>query len=176
MCRESIVREEILPSLQEDSLYLMQHDMETTGEVDGVPVIRQLPGDGNQLGKVKFLFPNSFNIYFHDTPNKGLFKKKQRAYSHGCIRLADAEKLANHLLRDNNEWTPEKIRKAMNSGKEKVVKIKDPVPVVIDYYTAWVDEHDVLQFRKDIYGHDKKMARKLFSNKTEIAQLAVNKK
>jgi murein L,D-transpeptidase YcbB/YkuD len=158
---ESIVRDEILPEIGEDSVaYLQQHNMEITGEVDSVPVIRQLPGEGNALGKVKFLFPNSFNIYFHDTPDKGLFKKKQRAYSHGCIRLADAEKLANYLLKD--EWTPEKIKMAMNSGKEKFVKIEDPIPVFIEYYTAWVDEDGVLQFRKDIYGHDRKMLRKLF--------------
>ena len=166
---ESIVRNEMLTSMEEDPDYLLKHDMEMTGELDGLPVIRQLPGDKNELGKVKFLFPNSFDIYFHDTPHKELFKKKQRAYSHGCIRLADAEKLANYLLQESTEWTSEKIREAMNSGKEKYVKIKDPIPVLINYYTAWVDENDVLQFRKDIYGHDKKTARKLFSDVTVIA-------
>ena len=167
---ESIVRDEILPSIEEDFTYLDQHDMETTGEVDGLPVVRQLPGDNNELGKVKFLFPNSFNIYFHDTPHKELFKKKQRAYSHGCIRLANAEKLANYLLKENPEWTSEKIQEAMNGSKEKYVKIKDPIPVLINYYTAWVDENGVLQFRKDIYNHDKKTAGKLFSNATSIAR------
>ena len=168
---ESIVRDEMLTSMEENPDYLLEHDMETTGEVDGLPVIRQLPGDENELGKVKFLFPNSFNIYFHDTPHKELFKKKQRAYSHGCIRLANAEKLANYLLKENAEWSSEKIREAMNRGDEKYVKIKDPIPVLINYYTAWVDEEGVLQFRKDIYGHDKKTARKLFSNETAIARL-----
>lgn len=168
---ESIVRNEILPSTEEDPDYLQQHDMETTGEVDGLPVIRQLPGEKNELGKVKFLFPNSFNIYFHDSPHKELFKKKQRAYSHGCIRLANAEKLANYLLKENSEWTSEKIQEAMNSGKEQYVKIKDPIPVLINYYTAWVDENGVLQFRKDIYGHDKKTAGKLFSNAMAIARV-----
>jgi L,D-transpeptidase YcbB len=166
---ESIVRDEILPSIDEESDYLEQHDMEITGEVNQLPVMRQLPGDRNELGKVKFLFPNSFNIYFHDTPHKELFKKKQRAYSHGCIRLADAEKLANYLLKDNLEWTSEKIREAMNSEEEKYVKIKDPIPVFINYYTAWVDENGVLQFRKDIYGHDKRTARKLFVDVAAIA-------
>jgi L,D-transpeptidase YcbB len=166
---ESIVREEILPSMEEDPEYLMQNNMETTGVKNELPVIRQLPGDDNQLGKVKFLFPNSFNIYFHDTPHKDLFKKSQRAYSHGCIRLADAEKLAGYLLKDNGEWTPSKIEEAMNRGKEKFVKIEDPVPVFIHYYTAWVDENNLLQFRKDIYGHDRKMARKLFSDETAVA-------
>jgi len=166
---ESIVRNEMLTSLEEDPDYLLKHDMEMTGELDGLPVIRQLPGDKNELGKVKFLFPNSFDIYFHDTPHKELFKKKQRAYSHGCIRLANAEKLANYLLQESAEWTSEKIREAMNSGKEKYVKIKDPIPVLINYYTAWVDENSVLQFRKDIYGHDKKTAKKLFSDVRAIA-------
>jgi murein L,D-transpeptidase YcbB/YkuD len=166
---ESIVRNEMLPAIEENPNYLLEHDMEITGEVDGLPVIRQLPGDKNELGKIKFLFPNSFNIYFHDSPHKELFKKKQRAYSHGCIRLANAEKLANYLLKENSEWTPEKIEEAMNSGEEKYVKIKEPIPVLINYYTSWVDDHGVLQFRKDIYGHDKKTAIKLFSGVTAIA-------
>lgn len=172
---ESIVRNEILPSIDENPDYLEQHDMEMTGEVDGLPVIRQLPGEENDLGKVKFLFPNSFNIYFHDTPDKELFKKAQRAYSHGCIRLADAEKLASYLLKDNPKWTSEKIREAMNCGKEEYVKIKHPIPVLINYYTAWVDENGVLQFRKDIYGHDKKTAGKLFSDHKSIARLTASK-
>jgi L,D-transpeptidase YcbB len=166
---ESIVREEILPSYEENPDYLYEHNMESTGEENGLPVIRQLPGDDNELGKVKFLFPNSFNIYFHDTPHKELFKKKQRAYSHGCIRLADAPKLANYLLKDNPEWTPEKIQKAMNSGEEQYVKIKDPIPVLINYYTAWVDENGELQIRKDIYGHDQRTIKRLFSDESATA-------
>jgi murein L,D-transpeptidase YcbB/YkuD len=152
---ESIVRDEILPSYEENPDYLYEHNMESTGEENGLPVIRQLPGDENELGKVKFLFPNSFNIYFHDTPHKELFKKTQRAYSHGCIRLADAVKLANYLLKDDPEWTPEKIQKAMDNGEEQYVKIKDPIPE--------------LQFRKDIYGHDKRTIKRLFSDEPAIA-------
>jgi murein L,D-transpeptidase YcbB/YkuD len=166
---ESIVRNEMLSSIEENPDYLSEHNMEMTDTVDGIPVIRQLPGDENELGKVKFIFPNSFDIYFHDSPHKELFKKQQRAYSHGCIRLADAEKLANYLLKDNPEWSPEKIHKAMNSNKEQVVKTKDPIPVLINYYTAWVDEHGQLQFRKDIYGHDKRTMKKLFVDETAIA-------
>ena len=136
--------------------------MEITGTVDGLPDIRQLPGEKNALGKVKFLFPNSFDIYFHDTPSKSLFARDKRAYSHGCIRLSDPEKMANYLLRNNPEWTPEKISEAMNSGKEKYVKLKTPVPVFISYYTAWVDETGNLNFREDIYKHDASLARKMF--------------
>lgn len=162
---ESIVTNELLPDMAQDPDYLAKQDMEITGEKEGVPVIRQLPGDKNQLGKIKFLFPNSYNIYFHDTPYKGLFEKDKRAFSHGCIRLADPVKLAEYLLHDSPEWTPEKIHDAMNAGKEKFVRVKDPVPVLIYYYTAWVDANGRLQFRDDIYDRDKRMAGKLFTDR-----------
>lgn len=162
---ESIIQNEILPEVEKDPDYLAKHNMEITGEREGVPVIRQLPGDKNQLGKIKFLFPNSYNIYFHDTPYKGLFEKDKRAYSHGCIRLSDPVKLAEYLLRDQPEWDYAKINEAMNSGKEKFVRVKDPVPVLIYYYTAWVDNEGRLQFRDDIYDRDKRMAGKLFTDR-----------
>jgi murein L,D-transpeptidase YcbB/YkuD len=158
----SIVQKEILPSIQKNPNYLASQNMEITGNENGSPVIRQKPGGKNALGRVKFLFPNSFNIYFHDTPSKSLFAKDKRAYSHGCIRLSEPEKMANYVLRNQTEWTPEKISEAMNSGDEKFVKVKDPIPVVITYYTAWVDENGQLNFREDIYGHDTKLAQKMF--------------
>jgi murein L,D-transpeptidase YcbB/YkuD len=158
----SIVRKEILPAMNRNKNYLQQHNMEIKGERNGLPVIRQLPGKKNSLGKVKFLFPNSYNIYFHDTPAKSLFNHDNRAYSHGCIRLADPVKMATWLLENSPEWTPEKIDEAMNQTKEKYVKVKDPVPVMITYYTAWVDHDGALQFRKDIYGHDSRLAAKMF--------------
>lgn len=160
----SIVREEVLPAMARNGNYLSSKNMEITGERNGLPVIRQLPGKDNPLGRVKFLFPNSFNIYFHDTNQKYLFQKDQRAFSHGCIRLGDPVKMANYLLADNSAWTPERIDSAMNSGKEKYVKVKDPVPVLITYYTTWVDENGKLQFREDIYDHDAYTARKLFTD------------
>jgi L,D-transpeptidase YcbB len=165
---ESIVENEILPEIAKDPDYLAKHEMEITGERDGLPVIRQLPGNKNQLGKIKFLFPNSYNIYFHDTPYKGLFEKDKRAYSHGCIRLSDPVKLAEYLLRDSPEWTYAKIQEAMESGKEKFIRVKDPVPVLIYYYTAWVDAGGQLQFRGDIYDRDKRMAGKLFTDRRLI--------
>jgi murein L,D-transpeptidase YcbB/YkuD len=138
--------------------------MEQVGNDGDLPVIRQLPGDDNSLGKVKFLFPNSFNIYFHDTPAKALFDKDKRAYSHGCIRLSDPVKMANYVLQDDAQWTPEKIDEAMNSGDEKYVKVKNPIPVLITYYTAWVDENGLLHFADDIYDHDKAIFSKMFIN------------
>lgn len=160
----SIVREEVVPAMSRNKNYLSEKNMEITGERGGLPVIRQLPGADNPLGKVKFLFPNSFNIYFHDTNQKYLFNKDQRAFSHGCIRLGDPVKMANYILADNDSWTAEKIDSAMNSGKEKYVRVKDPVPVLISYYTVWVDENGKLQVREDIYDHDTYTARKLFTN------------
>jgi murein L,D-transpeptidase YcbB/YkuD len=159
----SIVEKEILPKLASNPDYLASQNMEQIGTEDGLPKIRQLPGEKNSLGRVKFLFPNSFNIYFHDTPAKSLFDKDKRAYSHGCIRLSDPEKMANYLLKDNSEWTPEKINEAMYSGTEKFVKLKKPVPVVITYYTAWVDDNGQVNFRDDIYSHDQKLADKMFT-------------
>ena len=159
----SIVKKEILPELDKDPNYLEKQNMEVTGkDAEGVPEIRQKPGPKNSLGKVKFLFPNSFNIYFHDTPAKELFNRDKRAYSHGCIRLSEPEKMANYLLRNQPEWTPEKINAAMNSGDQQFVKLKNPVPVFITYYTAWVDENGVLNFREDIYQHDQQLLNKMF--------------
>jgi murein L,D-transpeptidase YcbB/YkuD len=166
----SIVKKEILPALEKDPTYLERNNMEQVGMEGDLPKIRQLPGPGNSLGRVKFLFPNSFNIYFHDTNAKGLFNKDKRAYSHGCIRLEEPEKLANYLLRNQPEWTPEKIEDAMNSGTEKYVKLKDPIPVFITYYTAWVDDAGQLNFREDIYGHDASLAARMFTGNTMLAK------
>jgi murein L,D-transpeptidase YcbB/YkuD len=159
----SIVQKEILPKLASNPGYLTSQNMEQTGtDENGVPKIRQLPGADNSLGRVKFLFPNSFNIYFHDTNAKSLFEKDKRAFSHGCIRLAEPEKLAQYLLRDQPEWTTEKMEDAMNSGHEQYVKLKNPVPVIITYYTAWVDDNGQLNFRDDIYSHDQTLGSKMF--------------
>ena len=158
-----IVRNEILPAQEKDPGYLEKENMEVIGENDSLPEIRQKPGEKNALGKVKFLFPNSFNIYFHDTPAKNLFENNKRAFSHGCIRLSDPVRLANYLLQNQPEWTPEKIDKALNSKKEKFVKLKKTVPVLITYYTAWVDEEGDLNFREDIYGHDAELNKKMFT-------------
>jgi L,D-transpeptidase YcbB len=158
-----IVKKEILPAVEKDPAYLEKQEMEIVGTEDSIPVIRQLPGEKNALGKVKFLFPNSFDIYFHDTPSKSLFKKDKRAYSHGCIRLSDPARLATYLLQENGQWNPAKIDKAMNSGKEKYVKLPTAVPVLITYYTAWVDDGGLLHFADDIYEHDKILAKKMFT-------------
>jgi murein L,D-transpeptidase YcbB/YkuD len=128
-------------------------------------VIRQLPGKDNALGRMKFLFPNTHDIYLHDTPDKNLFAKKDRALSHGCIRVADANKLAVYLLRDQSDWNAEKIQNMAKSNKEEHVKLKSTQPVSLTYYTAWVDENGFMNFRTDVYGHDKDAKNKMFSLK-----------
>jgi murein L,D-transpeptidase YcbB/YkuD len=159
----SIVKNEILPAMERNPNYIASQNMEIMGNSGGLPEVRQKPGQGNALGKVKFLFPNSFNIYFHDTPSKSLFDREKRAFSHGCIRLSDPTKMAEYLLRNQSEWTPEKIQEAMNADTEKYVKLQKPVPVIITYYTAWVDDKGRMNFRDDIYKHDDKLAKKMFN-------------
>ena len=166
---ESIVRDEIVPAMQNDRNYLKNKNMEIVRKSDSLPVIRQLPGAGNSLGRAKFMFPNSYDIYLHDTEAKDLFENKKRAFSHGCIRLADARKMAEYVLRDQKEWTPEKINTAMNSARPVEVAVKKKIPVVITYFTSWVDDEGQLVFRDDVYGHDKRMADKMFISRPAAA-------
>lgn len=157
----SIVKSEILPQMRRSRDYLWRNDYVQVGTENGLPVIRQLPGAKNALGRVKFLFPNSHNIYFHDTPAKSLFNLRRRAFSHGCIRLAEPAKLAEYLLRDAPSWTPARIQQAIHANKELVVNLQTPVAVAITYFTAWADQEGMVHFREDIYGHDKEMARRV---------------
>jgi murein L,D-transpeptidase YcbB/YkuD len=144
--------------------YFSRRNMEVVGRyADGLPMVRQKPGPGNALGRVKFLFPNSYSIYLHDTPSKSLFSENKRAFSHGCIRVSDPTGLAYWVLRNQPEWTKERIDSALKGSKELQVNVTNPVPVFIGYFTAWEDEKGLLQMRPDIYGHDKKLAAKLFA-------------
>lgn len=121
--------------------------------------VRQKPGPDNSLGLVKFLFPNTHSIYLHDTPAKSLFNEDKRAFSHGCIRVEEARKLANYLLRDDENWNDEKIMAAMNKGVEQYVTLKKTVSVFIAYFTAWVDKKGQLNFRNDVYKRDSRLAK-----------------
>jgi L,D-transpeptidase YcbB len=155
----NILKKEILPGIQKNPAYLETHHMEKFG--DGV---RQKPGPWNSLGGVKFLFPNSHNIYLHDTPSKSLFQESKRAFSHGCIRVAEPKNLAMYMLRDDPTWTEERITKAMASGKEQYVAVKNPMPVYITYFTAWVDRQGDLNFREDIYNRDSQLSNLLMKH------------
>lgn len=155
---ESIVRNEVLPGIRKNSNYISQHHMQINGYVNGLPNVRQMPGPNNSLGLVKFLFPNSYNIYLHDTPAKSLFGETTRAFSHGCIRVMEPAKLANFLLRQNTNWNAQKISAAMHSGKEQYVTLTTKVPVFIAYLTAFIDRDNNINFRKDIYNRDQRLA------------------
>ena len=117
---------------------------------------RQKPGAGNALGHVKFLFPNSHDVYLHDTPADALFFREGRALSHGCIRLEMPEELARYMLRDKPEWTNDKIQRAMHSGDEQHVALKEKVPVHIVYFTMWPKGDGDVEVFDDIYSYDAK--------------------
>ena len=161
----SIVRNEIIPGINGNSHYIADHDMEITGHEGGLPVVRQKPGPTNSLGLVKFLFPNNYNIYLHDTPSKSLFGESARAFSHGCIRVAEPAKLAGFLLQNSKDWDSAKINTAMNLGKEQYLTLATTVPVFIAYFTAFVDRTGRLNFRKDIYHLDEHLASMIMSGK-----------
>lgn len=148
----SILKKEILPAIKRNKHYLRNHNMQWYK--GGV---RQKPGPNNSLGLVKFLFPNSNNIYLHDTPSKNLFKEENRAFSHGCIRIAKPKELANAILENDPKWTPEKIEEAMNRGKESYYTLQNEIPVYIGYFTTWVDKDGHLNFYKDVYDRDSKL-------------------
>jgi|688.fasta_scaffold06873_5 murein L,D-transpeptidase YcbB/YkuD len=149
----SIIKKEVKPGMARNKNYLANHRMEWNGGK-----VRQLPGSSNSLGLVKFIFPNSNNIYMHDSPAKSLFNEENRSFSHGCIRVAKPRELAISILADDPNWNPEKIDLAMNAGKEQSYTLKKTLPVYIGYFTAWVDQEGLLNFRKDIYSRDDKLA------------------
>jgi len=155
----SIIRSEISPGMKRNSNYLAAHNMEWNGGN-----VRQKPGPNNSLGLVKFLFPNSNNIYLHDTPAKSLFSEDSRAFSHGCIRVAQPFDLAVKVLKQDSSWTPEKINAAMHTGKEKYVTLKKTIPVYIGYFTAFMDKNGQVNFRDDIYGRDSRLLQMLETN------------
>jgi murein L,D-transpeptidase YcbB/YkuD len=172
---DSIARKEILKDIRKNPRYLSEQNMnvlrgwgDQEEEVDPETVdwshvsprslpyrFRQEPGPLNPLGRIKFMFPNSFDVYLHDTPSKGLFARSIRAFSHGCIRIEKPIELAEYLLGGSPNWSREKILSAVKKGVETEVPIPHPLNVHFIYLTAWVDENDTLQFRNDIYGRDK---------------------
>lgn len=116
--------------------------------------LRQEPGTGNPLGQIKFMFPNPYHVYLHDTPQKSLFSRTDRNLSHGCIRIEKPLDLAEYVLHLSPAWTPRKIRTAINKGATKSVGLPEPIPVYLVYFTAWVEEDSSIEFRNDIYGRD----------------------
>jgi murein L,D-transpeptidase YcbB/YkuD len=123
--------------------------------------LRQEPGPNNALGDVKFMFPNRYNVYLHDTPSRELFAQTERGFSSGCIRIERPLEFAEYLLRQDPQWTGEGIRSAIGRRVETAVMLPEPVPIHIQYWTAWVGEDGLLQFRRDLYGRDAVVARAL---------------
>jgi murein L,D-transpeptidase YcbB/YkuD len=155
----SIVYGEYLPALQQDPTVLQRMGLRLEQNRDGTVHISQPPGEANALGRVRFNFPNKFLVYQHDTPDKYLFEKSERAYSHGCMRVQYPDQYAAVLLNitePNDHWTPEKIR-GMYGSSEIDLKFPTPIPVNITYQTAFVDDAGKLEFRKDVYGRDATM-------------------
>jgi murein L,D-transpeptidase YcbB/YkuD len=119
--------------------------------------VRQNPGPKNSLGLVKFIFPNSFNVYMHDSPEQELFSRSRRDFSHGCIRLEKPADLAVFVLRQIPGWDMAKVRAAMAQGSNQQVNLPRPIPVLIVYGTVIVPEDGLVHFYDDIYGHDKEL-------------------
>lgn len=168
---QTILKNDVLPKVVKDSNYLDMHSMRVLDRSGNrVPnrsvdwnkalkgnfpyVIRQDQGPENPLGKVKFMFPNKYSVYVHDTPSKSLFARDERTFSSGCIRMDAPMELARLLLNDSINWNEENIKSYMNSDTEKTVVLKNPVKVSIYYLTSWADASEKVHFRKDIYSRD----------------------
>lgn len=149
----SIAQKEILPKLEHDPDYMTKRGMRM---VNGR--IIQRPGRRNALGTVKFMFPNRFAIYLHDTPSKRLFQRDVRAYSHGCVRVEKPHEFAAYLLAAQQDDPAGYFQSVLRRGRERRVNLEEPLPVHITYRSAWIDENGVEQFRGDIYGRDRKIA------------------
>lgn len=162
-----IVKNETVPQALRDPAFLQRTNMEVLDK-GGSPVdpssidtekmgdyrFRQRPGASNSLGLVKFMFPNQFNVYLHDTPADSLFARATRSFSHGCVRLEQPDKLAHYVLADQPSWTPERIAAAMHNAEETTVKLTHALPVYLGYWTARISADGILQFRDDVYGID----------------------
>jgi L,D-transpeptidase YcbB len=152
---QSIIRKEMLPRLAADPNYLSRLGYEVSSRA-GHLVVRQPPGERNALGRIKFVFPNDFSVYMHDTPMRKLFASAKRAFSHGCVRVDDPFRFAETVLGRNNGWSEQRVKKLIG-GKERYVYLPKPLPVYLEYFTAFVDESGELQLRDDVYGYSRRV-------------------
>ena len=164
-----IAEGETLPEILKDPGFLDRNSMEVLDK-DGNLIdprsidladpasyrFRQRPGVHNSLGLVKFMFPNQYNVYLHDTPTDSLFARASRSFSHGCVRLENPLALAEYVLRDQPEWTRDRIAEAMNAEQERTVKLRSAIPVYLGYWTARASADGVVQFRRDVYDIDRR--------------------
>ncbi len=171
----SILKKELLPKIRQDHSYVAKHNYEIVraftpeeqplpvndetidGLVRGIYHLRQKPGPENALGPIKFIFPNRHTIFLHGTPAKNLFRFETRIFSHGCIRVEHPDLLALFVLKDNGDWTIDRIHELMDSKKWKRVNLKRPLPVFIFYSSAVAELKDRILFFRDIYGYDERL-------------------
>ena len=173
----SIANAEYLPKLKKDAGYLQRQGirvLDKSGKevnpfsvnwsgMSRVPYsLRQDTGEKNALGRIKFMFPNKYNVYIHDTPAKNLFQKDLRVFSHGCMRVQDPAKLAEVILRGQG-WTLDKINNQIASNERRIVKLKQSIPVYVTYLTAFANKDGSVNFRRDVYGRDEILAEQLLS-------------
>ncbi|MGA9478487.1 MAG: L,D-transpeptidase family protein [Desulfobacterales bacterium] len=174
---QKIAVEDILPKVKQNPEYLVRKHFKVfenwragANEIDPLTVdwskvtkrnfhfkLRKEPGPSNDLGRIKFVLPNRFAVFLHDTPNRKLFSKRYRSYSSGCIRLEKPLELAEYLLSDDPKWTYQDILRAVDSEQNRIVRLKKTVPVHLLYWTAWVDSEGGVNFRKDIYKRDPRL-------------------
>jgi L,D-transpeptidase YcbB len=149
---DGIMERTIQPGIDNDPDYLVKHDMEVfEGRV------RQRPGARNSLGRYKFIFPNDFDVYLHDTPDGHLFSRDERAFSSGCVRLERPRDFARLLLRLQSERDPDSLDGIVAGGKEQWIKLDRPLPVYIMYFTAWAQEDGTVRYHHDVYGRSEAM-------------------
>jgi murein L,D-transpeptidase YcbB/YkuD len=178
---KSIAVKDILPKVKEDPSYLQRlgfkvYDswQDDAAEIDPAAIdwssissrnfrfrLVQAPGPQNALGRIKFMLPNKYAVYLHDTPSQQLFQQARRGFSSGCIRVENPFRLAAYVLQGQEDWTEEKLEAAVKSGKKRIIGLQGPVPVHLLYWTAWVDDEGELNFRKDIYDRDEPLDRAL---------------
>jgi L,D-transpeptidase YcbB len=177
----SIARNELLPEIRNDPGYLAANDFELLSDwSDGAPAIdpgsvdwsritaddfafrlRQRPGEGKALGRIKFMFPDPFNVYLHDTPARHLFERAERSFSHGCIRVEQPESFGAVVLEGQDDWSLERIKGAIASGERMIVPLEEPLPVPVEYLTAFVNKDGTVHFRNDVYGRDARLSEAL---------------
>jgi murein L,D-transpeptidase YcbB/YkuD len=182
---KSIARDEELPKLRKDPNYLVDRHVrifsgwgDDAAEIDSTAVdwntispdmmdgyrLRQEPGPWNALGWIKFVFPNRYSVYLHDTPSQNLFSRTKRDFSHGCIRVSDPVQLAAFALsrQKGEDWPPETIIRSIEEQERIGIGMSEPLPIHITYQTAWFDKHGIVCFNYDVYGRDKNLLRALF--------------
>jgi len=184
----TIAVEDKLPLIKKDINYISENNFKVLKFIDGKIIeqnyqeinwdnlnknnfnyyLRQDPGPNNALGRVKFMFPNKFSVYLHDTPNKELFTQTKRNFSSGCIRLEEPLKLTDYLLREDKNWDLKKINSILETNKETTVNLTQKLPIHIIYMTAWVDDQGRLQLRNDIYNRDARLISAFYQIKERI--------